>query len=74
MTKDVFLEKMSEVLDDAEFDMDSDLKDIENWDSLAYLAFMTVATIDGKKVMPVDVKGAGTVMDLYNMVRDDSEV
>lgn len=74
MTMDVFLEKMNEVLDDAEFEMDSDLKNIDTWDSLAYLAFMTVATIDGKKVMPSDVRSAKKVMDLYNMVRDDSEV
>lgn len=67
-----FLEKMSEIMDtEAELSMDTKLKDIEEWDSLSYVAFLAFsATISKEKIWPADVKSAETLQDLYNLLME----
>ena len=65
-----FLEKMVEIMDtETELSMDSSLKEIEEWDSLSYVAFLAFgATITKEKIWPADVKSAETLRDLYNLL------
>lgn len=65
-----FLEKMVEIMDtEAEFSMDTVLKDVEEWDSLSYVAFLAFgATVAKDKIWPADVKAAETLRDLYNLL------
>ena len=68
-----FLEKMAEIMDtETELSMDSILKDIEEWDSLSYVAFLAFgATIAKEKIWPADVKSAKTLRDLYSLLMGD---
>ncbi|SDP35512.1 hypothetical protein [Selenomonas ruminantium] len=68
-----FLEKMAEIMDtEAELSMDTVLKDVEEWDSLSYVAFLAFgATIAKEKIWPADVKAAETLRDLYNLLMGD---
>ncbi len=67
MTEQEFLGKMTELMDtETEITMDSTLADIEEWDSLSYVAYLAMcATVSDKKIQPADVKAAVTIRDLY---------
>ena len=73
MEEKEFLEKMAEIMDtETELSMDSVLKDIEEWDSLSYVAFLAFgATIAKEKIWPADVKAAKTLRDLYSLLMGD---
>lgn len=66
-----FIEKMVDILDsEEEITMDTVLDDLEEWDSLSLVSFMAMANaVYGKKVVPADVKAAGTIKDLYELVK-----
>ena len=68
-----FLEKMAEIMDtEAELSMDTALKDVEEWDSLSYVAFLAFgATIAKEKIWPADVKAAENLRDLYHLLMGD---
>lgn len=68
-----FLEKMAEIMDtEEELSMDAKLKDIEEWDSLSYVAFLAFsATVAKEKIWPADVKAAETIRDLYKLLMGD---
>lgn len=68
-----FLEKMAEIMDtEVELSMESKLKDIEEWDSLSYVAFLAFsAPIAKEKIWPADVKSAETLQDLYKLLMGD---
>lgn len=70
MTENKFIEELIELMDtEEELTMDSVLADIDEWDSLSYVAFLAMAsTKTDKKVTPADVKAAVVVRDLYNLV------
>ncbi len=67
MKEKEFLSKMTELMDTEEtITMDSVLDDIEEWDSLSYVAYLAMcASISEKKILPADVKKAETIRDLY---------
>lgn len=72
MTEQQFVEKMVDLMDtEAEVNIDTELANIEEWDSLAYVAFLAYCrtTID-KKVSPAQVKEAKTIKDLYELVKN----
>ncbi|SDG78200.1 hypothetical protein SAMN05216584_11220 [Selenomonas sp. WCT3] len=73
MEEKEFLEKMTEIMDtEVELSMDSVLKDIEEWDSLSYVAFLAFgATVAKEKIWPADVKAAKTLRDLYSLLMGD---
>ena len=51
--------------------MDTDLMDIENWDSFSMMTFITMAEDNyGAKFEPFAIAGAVLVEDLYNVVKD----
>ena len=72
MTEEQFLEKMLDLLDTEEkITMDSLLNDIEEWDSLSYVSFLAMANVSaGKKLDPNSVRGAKTIGDLFELVKD----
>ncbi len=69
----LFMEKMSKILNGEEFNMESELSYLENWDSLASVDFLGVADEDfGKELDPMDVRMASTIGDLFELVaRED---
>lgn len=66
-----FLEKMIELLDsEMEINMNTELKDIEEWDSLSFVSFLAMANAAyGKKIAPADVRAAKTIGDLALLVK-----
>lgn len=66
-----FLEKMIDILDcEQEVTMETELADLEEWDSLSLVSFMAMANAAyNKKVIPADVKMARTIADLYELVK-----
>lgn len=54
-----------------EIDMDTDLMDIENWDSFSMMAFIAMTEEKyGAKFEPFAIAGAVLVEDLFNVVKE----
>lgn len=70
MSKEEFLEQMLDVLNrEEELQLEDSLEDIDEWDSLGYVAFLAMAAeYTDKTVKASEVRGAKTVGDLYNLV------
>ena len=71
MDADEFLNKFStDILDsDSEIRMDTPLKDIDEWDSLALVSFIAMAnTTGGHKITRLSVQNAYTVGDLFKLL------
>lgn len=73
MTVEEFQEQMLDVLNrEEEVKLDDKLEDIEEWDSLGYVAFLAMAAeYTDKNIKASEVRGAVTVRDLYNLVAED---
>lgn len=72
MTEKEFLEDFKDnILDtDEDVQMDTDLTDVEEWDSLGVVGFIADAnTKYGKKVTAQEVKAAKTPADLYQLLK-----
>lgn len=65
-----FIEKMVDLLDtEAKISADTLLSNIEEWDSLSFVAFLAMGNaVYGKRVSPEDVKEARTIGDLYALL------
>lgn len=75
ITKEQFLKDLKEMLNsEEEIDMDTDLLEIENWDSYTLMSFITMADEKyGAKPEPFSIAGAILVEDLYTVVVDSLE-
>ena len=73
MNEQAFIKKMVDLMDtEDEITMDSRLAEIEEWDSLSYVAFLAMcATASDRKIAPADVKQAETIRDLYALYRGE---
>ena len=62
-----FVKKMIELMDtEDEISMDSRLEDIDEWDSLSHIAFLSMCTAaSDRKIFSSDIKKAETIRDLY---------
>ena len=71
MNEEIFIEKMMDILDaEEEITMDTQLDDIEEWDSLSVVSYVAMAnTACGKKIESKTVREAETVRDLYELLR-----
>lgn len=72
MNEQDFLAKMKEDVLDTEMDitLDTQLSDIEEWDSLGVVTFIAMAKAScGKKVERAAITSAKTLQDLYVLVR-----
>ena len=72
MTEKDFLENMVELMDtEDELTMDTNLLDIEEWDSLSFVSFIAFANAQAGKKLTLDmVRSAKTVSDLYHLIED----
>lgn len=73
MTEQEFKEKMLDVLNrEEEVELDTNLNDVEEWDSLAYVAFLTMAAeYTEKTIRAAQVRNAQTMRDLYDLIVKD---
>ena len=73
MTVEEFKEQMLDILNrEEEINLEDRLEDIEEWDSLGYVAFLAMAAeFTDKTIKASQVRGAETVQDLYNLVAED---
>lgn len=66
-----FVEELTETIDTEEtLAMDTVLEDLEDWDSLSFVSFISmVNTTYNKKISAEQVREAVTVADLYALVK-----
>lgn len=66
-----FLKKMQEDILDTEetLTMDTELSDIEEWDSLSYVSFVALGKMNGIAVERSAVRNAETIGDLFNLLQ-----
>lgn len=71
MTQEAFIEKMTDILDvDREITMDDKLSELEEWDSLGVVSYISMAnTSCSRKVEIKAVRHAATVRDLYDLLK-----
>ena len=71
MTKEAFIEKLTDILDtDSKIELDTNLTDIEEWDSLSVVSFAGLVNLEtGKKADMNKIKAAKVVNDLFDMVK-----
>lgn len=71
MDEKTFLEKMTELLDvEEEPKLDDELANFENWDSLGYITFLSMANkVSKERIVPATVQGAKTLNDLFALVK-----
>ena len=72
MNEQIFLTKMQEEVLDTEsvINMDTQLGDIEEWDSLSVVSFIAMAkAVCGKMVERQSIVNAKTVSDLFKLVK-----
>lgn len=67
-----FVEQLVDLMDtEEEITMDTILENVDEWDSLSYVAFLAMcASVTDKRVAPTDVKAAKTVKDLYDLISE----
>lgn len=72
LTEKMFLNDLREMLKaEEEIEMDTDLMDIENWDSFSMMTFIAMAEEKyGAKFEPFAIAGAVLIEDLYNVVNE----
>ena len=70
MTKEEFIKSLTEIMDtETELKLDTKLADVEEWDSLSLVSFMSFCSVNLKRpIMPEEVKTAQTVEDLFKIV------
>ena len=71
MNEEIFIEKMMDILDaEEEITMDTQLDDVEEWDSLSVVSYVAMAnTACGKKIEPKTAREAETIRDLYEFLQ-----
>ncbi len=71
MEEQKFIDKMIEIMDtEYPLEMDTNLADVEEWDSLSYVTFLTMCKGMQKKVVPDAILSAVTVRDLYRLLTE----
>ena len=65
-----FIEKFKEALDiEGEFDINVELEEFEEWDSMGYISIMSMLDEEyGKEVNASQLKDCKTLADLYKLV------
>ena len=71
MTKENFIERMTDILDaEDEISFNTNLGEIEEWDSLSIVSYIAMANAAcGKKVEVKRVREAVTIQDLYDLLK-----
>ncbi len=71
MTKETFMENLDLIIDGEPVRFDSRLEEIENWDSIAAISFLSLLSTNGKKLPMAALKQAETVADLYRLANGE---
>ena len=73
MKVDEFLKNLTEIMDtETELTLDTKLSDVEEWDSLSLVSFLSFCNARLKRpILPEEIKKAQTVKDLFAIVEDD---
>ena len=71
MTKEIFLERMADILDaEDEITLDTNLSELDEWDSLSIVSYVAMANAAcDKKVEVKRVREAVTIQDLYDLLK-----
>ena len=71
MTEKEFIEKLADILDcEEELKLDTDLTDVEEWDSLGVLTFLAeMNKYTSFQIKAGDVKKSKTVADLFALIK-----
>ena len=70
MTREKFKEHFDYILDFDDYDFETKLSDIDDWDSLAKVSFIAFLRNEGKSVAAEKINSALTVEELYNFVEN----
>ena len=70
MSAETFIEKLTEIMDtEKNLTLETKLADVEEWDSLSFVTFLTYCNSKlGKSVTPDELKTAVTVNDLFKFI------
>lgn len=71
MDEKAFLEEIENLLemDPGSLALDNQIKNLEKWDSLAFVSFLAIAdSTYGVKVAPADLRKAETIADLMKLI------
>ena len=71
MTKDAFMEQMDLILDGVQISFDSKLEDIEEWDSIAAVSFLSLMSTNGKTISMSSIGQVETIADLYRLANGE---
>lgn len=73
LTVEEFKEQMQDILNlENDIELDDNLEDVEEWDSLGYVAFLAMAAENTEKTIRAsEVRNAKTFRDLYELVAED---
>ena len=73
MDSETFIEKLTEMMDtEQDLTLKTKLADVEEWDSLSFVTFLTYCNSRLKKsVTPEELKAAVTVGDLFKFVGEN---
>lgn len=71
MTKEAFMKELDLILDGATVAFDTKLEDIEEWDSIAVIGLMSVASSNGHKVSATAFNEAQSIEDLHKLVNGE---
>ena len=71
MDQKTFITKMQDLLErEDELKLDMSLADIDEWDSLSFVAFLAMADkVPGNRATPDAIRDAKIIGDLYAMVK-----
>lgn len=70
MNTDDFLKKITEIMDtESALTLDTKLSDVEEWDSLSIVSFLSFCNVKLKLAVEADeIKSAVTVKDLFKLI------
>lgn len=70
MSVEEFIKQLTDIMDtETELTLDTNLSDVEEWDSLSLVSFLSFCNARLKRpILPEEIKSAQTVNDLYKIV------
>ena len=68
MSEEKFIKQLTDIMDtEAELTLETKLADVEEWDSLSLVSFLSFCNARLKRpILPEEIKQAQTVKDLYD--------
>lgn len=72
MSKEEFIKQLTDIMDtETELTLDTNLSDVEEWDSLSLVSFLSFCNARLKRpILPDEIKSAQTVNDLFKIVEE----